>query len=106
MIAALPDGTHCVDDVVCRELIARSDSRLSHGAAAQCTTGGEELRTRGTMDGPVHTAAAQQGCIGGVDDRIDGLLGDVAHDNFDVHGTSMASGNIAVMLSQHCGVAS
>jgi hypothetical protein len=37
------------------------------------------------VDRPVHAAAAPHGPVGGVDDRVDLLHGDVARDDRDVH---------------------
>ena len=62
--------------------------RATHTGAhqGQGTAGGEQARAGGMMDGPIDTAAAKQGLVGGVDDGVDAELGDIAVKDSDHRG--------------------
>src|SRR4029079_9988360 len=81
--AAAPDRTDGVDHVTGGETKARGDARVARRAAADLPAGLEQLAARGAMDGAVHAAAAEQRRVGGVDDRVDVLLRDVAPNRLD-----------------------
>lgn len=53
--------------------------------AAQRLAGGEQLRAGGTVDGAIDSSSAQKRAVGGVDDGVDLLRGDVTGDGFDSH---------------------
>lgn len=87
MRATAPDWSDCVDHVAGGEIVATSDLRFTDSAAAERAALGEELRTRGAMNRAVYATTAEEGSIRGVDDGVDGELGDVTVDDFD-HGMS------------------
>jgi hypothetical protein len=70
-----------VDDVARLEAMTGRDPRLAGRAWGQAPGFAGELRTGRSMDGAVHTAAAKQRRIGGVDDRVDVKRNDVALDD-------------------------
>jgi hypothetical protein len=69
---------------------AESSGRLGVAglAASQFAALGEEVGAGGPVDGPVDPATAEQRRVGGVDDRVDPLLGDVALGRFDAAAAS------------------
>ncbi len=84
---ASPHGADGVDDEARPEREGRreacfarraTDSGPELGNGTACC---EELGARGSVDGAVHTAAAQHPLVRSVDDRIDGELGDVTGDD-------------------------
>lgn len=79
--AALPDGTGGMNDVFRPEPVAAGNLSLSGFTAAEGSAFGEQFRSGGAMDSPVHAAAAQKGTIGGIDDTFRVRLCDVADDN-------------------------
>src|SRR5438876_9606468 len=70
------------------QLVAPGDLRFSRFTAVELAALGQQLRPCCTMDGAVHATAAQQRVVGGVNDGIHHLLGDVALDDVQalVHG--------------------
>src|SRR6266571_8567797 len=83
MSAILPDRADGVDDPFGRQFVALGDSCLASRAPAQLSAFLEQLRSGGVMDGAIHPAAAEQGRVGGVDNCIHLLLGDVTFDDPD-----------------------
>src|SRR5215831_7838273 len=57
--AALPYGTNGVNDVLRRQPITLCEARLSRRAATETAAFFEQSRTRGAMNRPIDTAAAQ-----------------------------------------------
>ena len=93
--AAPPDGAYGMDDELRRQTGARSDLGLSWCADVQGASLGQQLRPGGPVDGPVHTSAAQQTLVGGVDDGVHLHGGDIVSYNLQGHdGTSSRSGVI------------
>ena len=60
-------------------------------AAAERPALGQDRRAAGAVDRAVHAAAAEQRLVGGVDDGVDDLLGDVAAHDLDGSGHSPVS---------------
>lgn len=84
--AAVPDRPHGVDDVLGRESVARRESGLAGGTAAQGPAFLKKLRPCGPMDGAVDTAATRKLLVGGIDDGIDRKGGDVCFENLHTLG--------------------
>lgn len=78
VVPAVPDRADGVDDPFRGQIITLGDFRLAGFAAVERAALFQQLRPGGAMDGAVHAAAAQERSVGGVDDGIDVLLGDVA----------------------------
>ena len=68
--APVPHGADCMDDVFGRKAVALRRLGLAGGTAVEGAALGQQLRTGCPVDGPVHSAAAQQGGVGGVDDGV------------------------------------
>ena len=81
--AAVPDGAGGVDDEAGGQAVAPGDLRLAGAAAVQRAAFRQQLRPCGPMDGAVHSAPAQKTGVGGVDDGVRGLFGNVALDDLD-----------------------
>ena len=78
---SVPDRPGRVDHIFGGEIIALCDFGLARAAAAERAALVQKTRPRGAVDRAVHTAAAQQRAVGGVDDRIGPLAGDIPADN-------------------------
>ena len=83
VLAAMPDRAYRVDDVACLELVALGDFRHSRRATAERLALFEQLLAGRAMDGAVHAAAAEQGRVRRVHNRVHRLFRDVAFDDFD-----------------------
>jgi len=89
--AVLPDRADGVEHMLCRQIegrcLADLAGRAAHARAdlRQGTAGVEQLRAGRAMDRAVHAAAAQQGFVGRIDDRIHRQGRDVALPHFDLH---------------------
>ncbi len=81
MAAAVPDRADDVDHMARRQPVTAGDPGIAGVAAAERFTFGEQFGTGRAMDRTVDTAAAEQGGVGGVDDRVDGERGDVGDDD-------------------------
>ena len=87
--AAAPDGADGVDDPAGGQAEAGRDAGFAGGTAHAGADFGdrqaclEEFPSRGPVDGPVHSPAAEHPLVRGVDDGIDGEKGDVGLDDFD-----------------------
>ena len=89
MVAATPDRARRVDDVFAWKSPGTSQIGFTRLAAADFDAFFKQGRAGGAMNRAVHTAAAKQRAIRGVDDCIRVELGDVAEDDFDFHGVSL-----------------
>ena len=79
--AALPHGSHRMDDIFCGQVETGREFCFAGRTAAQGFAEGVELfRASRRVDGSVHTAAAPQFVIGCVDDGIHFQFGNVAAD--------------------------
>src|SRR5579875_1893569 len=68
--AAVPNRADGVDHVADRQPAGAGDLRIAGRAAAKLATFLKQLGPGGPMDRAVYTAAAKEGCVCGVDDRI------------------------------------
>ena len=85
MGAAPPDGTDGMDDEPAGKAVAPGHFGLPGPAAVQGAAFRQQLRSGGSVDRAVHSPAAQQGRIGGIDDGIHLHPGDIIADNFKRH---------------------
>lgn len=81
MAATVPDRADGVDHMPRRQPVAAGDPGIPGVAAAERAAFGEQFGAGRAMDSTVDAAAAEQGRIGGIDDRIDGERGDVGDDD-------------------------
>ena len=81
--AALPDGADRMDDMPCGKPITAGDLRLSRGAAVKRAALREQLRSGRAMYRAVNTAAAKQGFVRRVDDRINAERCDIGNGNLE-----------------------
>ena len=98
-------GAHGVDDPGGRQVEAGS----GHGAADRQTVGqlgvayllaGIEQAGAGcAVDGAVDSSSTQEGAVGGVDDGIDLLGGDVTDDGLNAHGSSLSAAGARQVIS-------
>lgn len=86
-VAAVPARSHRMHHVGRGEVSRTRDHRLPRGTFPGRRTDGstfpENGRASRPVDGAVHTPAAQEAAVGGVDDHIRILAGDVAHLDLD-----------------------
>ena len=82
-LAAAPDRADRVDDVRAgrRPAVVAFASPVTQPPSRRHSA--RIARAAGAVDGAVDAAAAEQRLVGGVDDRVDDLLGDVAADDLD-----------------------
>ena len=105
VVAALPNGADRMDDVAGGQLTRRRRLRIAGLAAAESAAFLENGGPAAAMNGSVHAAAAQQGRIRRVHDRVDLLGRDVALSERDSFRSSHtitvpeADGQIVPMLS-------
>ena len=78
MVSAAPYWPNGVEDPSGREAEARGGFGVSGVAAVQFAAGGEQFWAGCAVNGAVHSAAAQQGGVGGVDDGVNREAGDVS----------------------------
>lgn len=71
VLSPAPDRTNGVDHPSGRKPIAFRDFRVSGLATAERAAFGEQFRACGPVNGPINTAAAQQGGIRRIDDGLD-----------------------------------
>jgi len=86
LFIAMPHRADGVNDMLCRQVVARSHFRQPGGAAAERTTFCEQFRPCCAVNGAIHAATAQERFIGGVDDGIDLERGDIPADHADAAG--------------------
>ena len=88
LAAAVPDGAHGVDDVFGRQVPGRGIDGFARGAAALSFPDEEaffqDRLAAPPVDGAIDAPAPEQGVIGGVDDGVDGEVGDVGAEEFNV----------------------
>src|SRR5918911_3482445 len=82
-LATRPDGAHRVGDPAGGQAESRRDARVACRAGGQGSAGTHQLGPGSVVDRTVNTASSQQGAVGGVDDAVYVLLGDVAPDECD-----------------------
>src|SRR5579863_1063840 len=89
LMAAAHDWADGVDDMLCGERSGSGDCSLTGGQAAGKLRGAQfaalfqNSRAAATMDGAIHAASAEKGAVGGVNDGVDVLGGDVADQDED-----------------------
>ena len=81
----MPDRPHSMDDIPCGKPVAFGDFGLSCTAAAQRAAFRQQLRPGRTVNGSVHTSAAQQALVCGIDNGIHFHGGDVVSYNLKRH---------------------
>ena len=72
-----------MDHIPCAEAVPSGEDCVARGAAAQTAALGEQTRTGGTMDRPIHPTASQKRLVRRVHDDVDIQCGDVALDDLD-----------------------
>ena len=83
LFATMPDRSHGVDDMFCRKITAGGDFRIAGFAAVEFAAFFEDRGPACAVDGPVDAPAAEEALVGGVDDGVDALPGDIALHGFD-----------------------
>src|SRR5690242_12827508 len=83
MLTVTPDRADGVNDPFRGEPVTFGDLCLAGRTTAEHATFLQQLRPGGAMDRAIHAAAAQQGRVGRIHDRVHALLRDVASDDFD-----------------------
>nr|DAE46164.1 MAG TPA: hypothetical protein [Bacteriophage sp.] len=73
---------HRVDNPGGFQAVAFGDLGFAGAAAVQRKAFGQQLRAGGTVNGTVHTAAAQQAAVGGIHDAVAVQCGDIALEDF------------------------
>jgi hypothetical protein len=86
--ATPPDGADGVDDVVGGEAVAKGEDGLAGGEAGVALAFAEQLGAGGTVDGAVNAASAAELFVGGIDDGVELVRGNVGMDDLN-HGTGM-----------------
>ena len=83
MRSSAPHGAHCVNDILCRKLVAARSDCFARRAAAMPLELLEKAWTRSAMNGSVHAATTAQRFVRGIDDRVDVQRRDVGGDDLD-----------------------
>ena len=78
----MPNRSDGVDDPLGGQMVCPGNFGLACSAAIQGAAFFQQLRTGGPVDGPIHTPATDKGFVGGVDDGVNSLPGDIPHDDF------------------------
>jgi hypothetical protein len=76
--AAVPNRTHCVDNVFCGQAVAARDFRVAGRATAQRAALREQLRPGRAMDRAIDSTTAEQRGVGRIHNRVDLELRDVS----------------------------
>lgn len=85
------DRANGVDDVGCRKVEPRGDARFAGRASdagpdlGDLAAGFEQSRTGSAMDGAIDPTAPEHPFVGGVDDRVDRLVGQITLEDVDSH---------------------
>jgi len=79
----MPDRTDSMDHVTGRKQITPGDFGIAGRAALQGAALGQKSRTRRAVDRAVYPTAAQQRCVGRVDNGVNAQCRDVGDDNFE-----------------------
>src|SRR5262249_39597720 len=88
-VALVEVGPDRMDDMTGGQVAGRGGARLSGGAAPAVLVGGQleagllQCGAGGAVNRPIDASAAFPFGVGGIDNRIDLLLDDVAQDEFD-----------------------
>ena len=89
LMTAVPDRPYCVDDMFGRQIAAVGNNRPP---GCQSPLPGHDLtalfqnsRPAGSVNGPVHAATPHKAGIGGVDDSVRVLKGNIATDKTQLH---------------------
>src|SRR5699024_6726233 len=94
-LSRVPVRTDRVDDPCGLEVAGGRGHGLARRQAPHMSrlpdlaTGFEQCGTGRAVDGPVDPAAAEQRRLRGIDDVVDGNLGDIAFENRDLHASSL-----------------
>jgi hypothetical protein len=83
--AAVPHGADRVDDIPARQTVALRDLRIARAAAAERAAFGQQFRPRGAVDAPVHSPAAEERFLRGVDDGVHGHGRNIVSYNLQRH---------------------
>jgi len=87
MGAIVPDGADGVNDKAGGQVVAAGDFCIAGGATVKRPAFFQQGGAGSPMYGAIDAASAEQGGVGGVNDRIGFATGDIALNNFDpVHG--------------------
>jgi len=89
VLAVVPDRADGVNDPSGREFVAFGDFGLARDAAAECAAFRQQFRPGRPMDGAIHAAAAQQGRVGRIHNRLHAPLRDVTGDDGDAMGNGI-----------------
>ena len=92
VFAVVPYRSDGMDNVVGGEIVAPGDLGVACGTAVEGKAFGQEFGAGGPVERSVNTATSEQLGIGGVDDRVNCELGDVALLEFNpsIHGIKIA----------------
>lgn len=90
------DRANCVDDLFAGKVMSTSDFGVASVAASEGATLGKKARTGGRMNGAVNAAAAKEGLVGRVGDRIDLELGYIVTNKTDAVVESFGGRNGAI----------
>lgn len=85
-LSAAPDRTNGVDDVFAIEIVTLGEFGVAGLAAAEAAALLEQAGAGGAMNGAIYAASAEKGTVGGIDDGVDVLFGDVALNDKDFTG--------------------
>ena len=101
MIAATPHRPDGVDDELRGQPVPFRDLRLTCLAAAEQAALVNKLGSGSAVDRTIHTAAAEQRGVRGVDDRVDFKSGDVGLQDSKIHDVLLESGaNTGICFSE------
>lgn len=84
-VSAAPDGADSVDDVERRQAVSARYLGFTGFASAQAAAFIHELGSCGTVDGTVHSPAAQERAVGGVHNGVHPTLGNIAFNYLNFH---------------------
>ena len=87
---AMPDRADGMDHMPRRQTIAPGDFSAAGLAATERAAFGEKLGSGHAMDGAIDATAAEQGGVGGVDDRLNAQARDVGDDDFQPRRADLA----------------
>ena len=83
VMAVVPDRADGVNDPLGGKFVTACDFGLTRRATAERAAFRQQLRPGGAMDGAIHTAAAEQCCVGGIHHCLHALLSNVASNDSD-----------------------
>lgn len=88
IVSAVPHGADGVDDKSRGQIVAGGDLGFAGIASAEGFAVAVQPFPRRAMDGGIHTAPAEQGRIGGIDNGIDRQRRNIALNDFDLSHTT------------------